>query len=64
MNPIHKKNYDRNQKLCLPSGIPTEYRKQVIESYYKASAKPNYRMLQKFFSDHQLFELQGNITRY
>ena len=63
-NPIHKKNFQRNKRLCLPSGIPEDYKQQVIEAYKASSAKPNYKNLQKFFSEHRLFELQGNISKY
>ena len=60
-NPIHRKNYERNKKLCLPSGIPQKYKDAIIESYKQASDERNPGILQNFFMQNNLFDLTSSI---
>ena len=61
-NPIYKKNFFRNKKLCLPSGIPETYKKQIIEAYNNANSKPDYRKLQEYIMKYNLFDLISVIS--
>jgi hypothetical protein len=63
-NPIYKWNYERNKKLCLPSGIPQEYKEQIIEAYHNAESKRSAKELQKFFTKNQLFDLVGKLAQF
>ncbi len=63
-NPIHKWNYERNQKLCLPEGIPEEFKTQIIEYYNETEDKRNAKELQKFFNENGLFDMLGKLTQF
>ena len=61
-NPIYEKNYELNQKIAMPDGIPTEYREKIIDNYNQEATK-SLKVVQKFLTENRLFELSSIITR-
>ena len=59
-NPIHVKNYDRNKRLCLPTGIPQNYRNSIIAEYEREH-QSNVQKLQSYLIKNGLFELTAKI---
>ena len=63
-NPIHKWNYERNKTLCLPSGIPEENKKEIIQHYLDSDTPRNLKKLQKYFTENGMFELIGKLVLF
>ena len=60
-NKLHRLNYNRNKMLALPEGIPTDYKKLIIQQYHDASTDKDMGLLQGFFMKKNLFELMGTV---
>jgi len=60
-HPIHRMNYERNKKLCLPMFVPDDLSDKINIAYDVSSNKKNIPELQKFFTENQLFELNTQI---
>ena len=58
---MYRLNYNRNKALALPEGIPTDYKKLIIQQYNTAKADKDMGLLQGFFMKKNLFELMGTI---
>ena len=60
-NIIHQKNYERNTKLCLPTGIPQNYRDEIIAQYERPHVS-NVQKLQSYLIKNGLFEMTSKTN--
>jgi len=63
-NPIHKLNYELNEMLALPPGIPDEIRQKIIYEYDNTGHTLDMGFLSNYFTQNDLFSLVGKLGMF
>jgi len=63
-NPIHQLNYDMNEMLALPAGIPDDIRQLIINEYDTTGNNINPGELNNYFLNNGCFELIGKMGMF